>query len=109
MTLTKSYMTYLSENMFYWQLHNNPLRKRVSIKDVMADLVSRSAIVLNKKHNLNEKKYELNVEIAIDIKKFYLEVSVDLITPISTIYEVAKLNLFDLIEQNKKELENESI
>ncbi len=109
MTLTKSPMSYLSENMFYWQLHNNPLRKKVSIKEVMADLVSRSNVVLNKKHNLNEKKYEQNVEIVIDIKKSDLEVSVDLITPFSTIYGVAKLNLFDLSEKNKKELENESI
>ncbi len=105
----KKYKGYLYADMFYWQLLNNPLRKKVSIKEVMADLVSRSNVVLNKKHNLNEKKYEQNVEIVIDIKKSDLEVSVDLITPFSTIYGVAKLNLFDLSEKNKKELENESI
>ena len=102
-------MSYLIENLFYWQLHNDPLRKEVSIKEVMKDLVYRSNLLLNEKHNLDKKKYDRNLEIVIDLEKSDLEVSVHLITPVSTIYDVAKLNLFDLSNQNKKELENESI
>jgi hypothetical protein len=88
-------------------LLNNPLRKKVSIDDVMEDLVNRSNLVLNEKHNLDEKNYERNLEIVIDVKNINLEVFVHLITPFVTISDVAKLNLLDLIE--KKGVENESI
>lgn len=103
----KKYKGYLYADIFYWQLLNNPLRKKVSIDDVMEDLVNRSNLVLNEKHNLDEKNYERNLEIVIDVKNINLEVFVHLITPFVTISDVAKLNLLDLIE--KKGVENESI
>lgn len=102
-------MSYLFVDLFYWQLVNDPLRKKVSIKEVMKDLVNRSNLLLNEKHNLDRKNYDRNIEIVLDLEKKDLQVSVHLITPVSTIYDVAKLNLTDLSNQIKKELENESI
>jgi hypothetical protein len=106
---SENLISYLFVNICYWQLHNDPVRKEVSINEVMKDIVNRSNLVLNAKHNLDKKNYDRNIEIEIDLKKSDLEISVHLITPVSTIYDVAKLNLFDLSNQNKKELENESI
>lgn len=95
-------MNYLFVDLFFWQLFNDPLRKKVSINEVMKDLVNRSNLLLNEKHNLDKKKYDRNIEIVIDLKKNDLDVSVHLITPISTICDVAKLNLGDLSNQIKK-------
>ena len=100
-------MNYLFVDMFYWQLFNNPARKKVSIKEVMKDLVNRSNLLLNEKHNFDKKNYDQNIEIVIDFMSSNIEVSVDLLTPVSTIYEVAKINLSDLCEY--KGAKNESI
>jgi hypothetical protein len=96
----------LNEDRFYWQMHKNVLRQKNSISEVMMDIAERADLELNKKHNLDEKRYRRKIEITLNVKKDHPNISIELITPTLIIYDLKGLSFSNLIEKKSKEIKN---
>ena len=104
--VNQCYLFNLSEKRFFWQLYTDNFPQKRSIREILLDIVNRTNLLLNERHNLDEKKYTRIFSIFLSVDDEYLNVSVCLTTPTSLIFDIEGLNLSRLNQKVRKEIAN---